>query len=194
MTATPDQVSGSTDSTEIKVLSLRLAMPREVDTAKGPLRTGMLKREVDEAVMLQPTGLYGDGWADLEHHGLEDQAICAYPLEHYAPLAEQMNLELKGGSFGENIVVTGADETTALIGDQLRWGEALLEVTKARAPCATLNEVWNCSTLAAELGRSGRTGWYLRVLEPGMVEGGQQMELVSREANAQTVRQQWFEK
>lgn len=194
MTATPDQVPHTSDSTVIQVLSLRLAMPREVDTANGALRTGMLKREVDEPVLLQTTGLYGDGWADLEHHGLEDQAICAYPLQHYAPLAEQLNLKLGSGAFGENIVVTGVDETTVLIGDQLRWGEALLEVTKARAPCNTLNEVWNCSTLAAELGRSGRTGWYLRVLKPGMVEGGQQMELVSRQPSAKTVRQQWFEK
>ncbi len=189
MTATPES-----QAVAAQVLSLRLAMPHEVETAEGPLRTGLLKREVTEPVLLQTTGLYGDGWADLEHHGLEDQAICAFPLSHYSALNQALELELGAGAMGENAVVGGADEDSVYIGDQLRWGEALLEVTKARQPCGTLNQVWNCSTLAAEMGRSGRIGWYLRVLEPGLVAGGQAMELVKRIDGAQTVKEQWFAK
>lgn len=180
--------------TAAQVLSLRLAMPRVIETSAGPLRTGLHKRDTPEPVLLQTTGLYGDGWADLEHHGLEDQAVCAFPLQNYEKLNQALGLELEAGAMGENAVVGGVDETTVHIGDQLRWGEALLEVTKARAPCGILNQAWDCSQLAAVMGREGLTGWYLRVLEPGVVEAGQQMELVERVAGAATVREQWMQK
>jgi MOSC domain-containing protein YiiM len=180
--------------TAAEVLSVRVAMPSDVATENGPLHTGMLKQVVAGPIQLNLTGLSGDGWADLQHHGLEDQAICAYPEQHYVGLSEVLELRLAAGAFGENVVVRGQDETDVCIGDHYQWGQALLEVTKARQPCLTLNKVWNCSKLAAELGRSGRTGWYYRVLKAGQVSSADALELVLRQPDAVSVRQQWMAK
>jgi len=180
----------------VRTLSIQLAQPTDVPTAEGPFRTAMLKQAVDGPVMLEKRGLAGDGWANLEYHGHEDQAICVYPSRHFADLATELGLpELGAGGFGDNFTVAGIDEESALVGAHYRVGEALVEVTKPRSPCSTLNRVWGNSKLAAAIGRSARTGWYLRVLEAGVVQAGDAWQLVQpAPEGARSIAQSWRNK
>jgi MOSC domain-containing protein YiiM len=175
-----------------QILSLRVGLPKDVPIEGGTLYTGLLKQEVPGEVQLDLRGLQGDGWADLVHHGLEDQGICAYPVAHYRWLSQELGLpELNPGAFGENLVLSGQDEAQVYVGDRYSWGVAELEVTKARKPCAILNQVWNCSRLAAQMSRGGYTGWYFRVLRAGVVSADSRLELISRDESAETILQQW---
>jgi MOSC domain-containing protein YiiM len=182
---------------ELSILlqTVQVALPQLVQTSLGSVRTGLIKRPVQGKVHLGLRALAGDGCADLVHHGLVDQAICVYPHQHLRALAKELQLgERLAGDFGENFTVEGIDEEQIHLGDQFEVGEALVEVSKARAPCHTLNQVWNCAQLAAVMGRRGLTGWYCQVLRPGLVAAGQHMVLVHRDTKAPTVRQQWLDR
>jgi MOSC domain-containing protein YiiM len=136
----------------------------------GPVAVGML-------------GLEGDQVADLVHHGGVDKAIHHYPHDHYATWQEELDghelLEAPGG-FGENISTTGLVETELRIGDRLRLGTALVEVSQGRQPCWKVDHRFQRKGVMARIVRTGRSGWYYRVLEPGEVAAGDMLEMVER--------------
>lgn len=128
-------------------------------------------------------GLAGDEQGDLRVHGGLDKAIHHYPREHYrhwqARLGKHALLE-SPGAFGENISTCGLAEADLCLGDVLRCGEALLQVTQSRQPCWKLNERFGVRDMAAQVQQSGMTGWYYRVLVPGLLEPGQALRLEDR--------------
>jgi MOSC domain-containing protein YiiM len=133
--------------------------------------------------MVERLGLTGDQQADVRVHGGPDKAIYCYPIEHYGKwLAERPSAEslLVPGGFGENLTTRGLDEDQICIGDVLRIGGVRVQVTQPRRPCFKLGlRFANMQMLRAML-RSGRTGWYLRVLEPGLVEAGASITTIDR--------------
>lgn len=72
--------------------------------------------------------------------------------------------------FGENLTTLGLDEDAICIGDVLRAGSALLQVTQPRQPCFKLALRFADSSLPRAMLRTGRSGWYACVLEDGVVE------------------------
>ena len=132
------------------------------------------------AVVVKPLGLDGDEQADTVHHGGTDMAIHHYPRDHYAWWAGLMpDQPLLGaaGAFGENISTTGLDERAACIGDRYRLGTALVEVSQGRKPCWKPAHRLGRPALVAEIVRSSRSGWYYRVIEPGVVAVGDMLKL-----------------
>ncbi len=134
-------------------------------------------------------GLVGDAQADLRVHGGPHRAVYAYPGEHY----EHWNRVAgpgpwEPGMVGENLTTRGLDEENICIGDVLRAGTCLLQVSQPRAPCATLAARVGSNTFPDLFSRSGRVGFYLRVLEEGRVRAGDAITLVQRGAGALRVR------
>ena len=84
------------------------------------------------------------------------------------------------GLFGENFSTTGMSEKTVCIGDLYRVGEALLEVAGPRQPCGKLGYRVGDPEVAERMQEEGSTGWYYRVIEPGLIEAGQTLDLVER--------------
>ena len=77
------------------------------------------------------------------------------------------------GQFGENFTVDGLSDQEVCIGDRYRVGGALFEVTQPRVTCYRVGIRMNEPRMAALLVAHGRPGFYLRVLEEGEVEAGQ---------------------
>ncbi|MGB0953121.1 MAG: MOSC domain-containing protein [Planctomycetota bacterium] len=157
----------------------------------------MCKASVEGAVQLGMRALEGDGCADLVHHGLEDQAVCVMPLEHYAWWREELQREQDTfplGSFGDNFTVVGMTEEHVHVGDVWSIGSAEVVVTKPRHPCSTLNKVWGRNDFAALMGRKGLTGWYLQVRKPGLVTAGDVIHLLHRDPQAPTIAAAWAAK
>jgi len=177
----------------LRTLSIQVALPTEIATSAGPLVTGMLKQPVEGPIELGLRALAGDGCAHTKYHGHEDQAVCVFVAQHLSDLAAELDLpQLGPGSFGDNFTVAGGDESSVCVGEVYRVGTALVEVTKPREPCHLLNEVSWCNKLAASLGRSARTGWYLRVLEAGTVQAGDEWQLERpAAADALTIAEAW---
>jgi MOSC domain-containing protein YiiM len=152
---------------------------RHDEDAATQWQSGIAKDEFVDVLTMQPGGVDGDVQVDLEHHGGVDKAVLIYAASHYPTWQDTLG-ELPFGAFGENVTVDGIDEWMVCIGDQFRLGTALVECTQPRQPCWKLSQRWQRPTLAKEVQDNGRTGWYVRVLEPGSVSLGGSMELVDR--------------
>lgn len=97
------------------------------------------------------------------------------------------------GALGENLTTTGLDRRDLRIGSRLRAGNAVLEISKMRIPCDTLDALnepglppiqWAIFDAQVKAGdasspRWGLAGFYTRVLEEGMVRAGDSIELVA---------------
>ncbi|MDN7142445.1 MOSC domain-containing protein [Pseudomonas sp. JQ170] len=134
-------------------------------------------------VAVTELGLAGDEQGDLRVHGGRDKAIHHYPREHYAAWALELGahpLLQAPGAFGENFSTCGWTEHTVCLGDRLRVGSAVLEVSQGRMPCWKLNDRFGVRDMSLRVQHSGRTGWYYRVLEEGVVAAGSVFELIER--------------
>ncbi|HVY69890.1 MAG TPA: MOSC domain-containing protein, partial [Verrucomicrobiae bacterium] len=92
----------------MKLVSISIAQPQEIEINGKPVLTGIHKQPVAGRVWLGRLGLAGDGQADPTVHGGEHQAVYSYPLEHYAhwqPVLQATTLPF--GTFGENFTVSG---------------------------------------------------------------------------------------
>ncbi len=120
--------------------------------------------------------------ANRHRHGGPDKAINVYPGEHYAGWAEELELALPAGAFGENFTTTGLTEADVCVGDVFRTGDLIVQVSQPRQPCWKLSRRWRIKDLAAGVERTGRTGWYFRVLNEGTIQAGAVLELIERPA------------
>jgi MOSC domain-containing protein YiiM len=149
----------------------------------GQVPSAFVKRPISGPVMVERLGLVGDQQADLRVHGGPDKAVYCYPIEHYAKwLAERPSAEalLVPGGFGENLTTLGLDEDRVCIGDILLIGSVTAQVTQPRTPCFKLGLRFANMLMLRAMIRSGRSGWYLRVLEPGLVEAGASTTIIDR--------------
>lgn len=129
-------------------------------------------------------GLCGDSQGDLVHHGGPEKALHHYPRDHYATwLTEIPELQTTLAAlpaFGENISTLGMTEDLVCVGDIYRAGTALLQVSQGRQPCWKLNTRFGRDDIAMRVQSTGRTGWYYRVLEIGLIKPGDVLTLQSR--------------
>lgn len=157
----------------MKILSLNVASPREVQDAQGePFETSIFKRPVDGRVMLGADGLDGDSRVAAVHEGF-DRAAYVYSWDNYGIWRDELGRDdLAYGQFGENFTVEGMLDGEVHIGDIYRVGAAVVEVTHGRIPCSTLGVRMEDPGFPKTFLKSLRTGFFLRVLEPGEVGAG----------------------
>lgn len=143
--------------------------------------TGFYKSPIEGPAFVGPTNLAGDAQADLKHHGGIDKAVLAYSADHYPQWREDLQMpDVPHGAFGENLTVAGLTEESVCIGDIFRIDSVVFEVSQPRQPCWKLARRWRMHELVAIVVRTGRTGWYLRVLEQGWIAAGIPVELLER--------------
>lgn len=174
----------------MNLISVNVGRPREITHGGQTVTTGIFKAPVAGAVFLRRLNLDGDGQADLRVHGGLDKAVYAYPFEHYAFWARELGQHgFPYGQFGENFTMQGLLEDEACIGDVFRIGEAQVQVTQPRTPCFKLGIRMGDKNFPARFAAANRTGFYLRVLEEGMVKAGDAIDLVERAAGSMSVRE-----
>ncbi len=159
------------DSGEVGVVSVNVAKPAYLGEHRGrPVTSGIAKRPVEAAELwLDRVNLEGDGQAETSIHGGADKAVYAYPSEHLRVWGEELGQALGPAAFGENLTTAGWTEDDVRVGDRWLWGDAVLEVSQPRWPCYKLAMYRGRRDIGRRMRRNGRTGWYLRVLEPGRV-------------------------
>ncbi len=148
---------------------------------KRPWVSAVFKEPVEGKRWLGSTNVEGDCQADLENHGGPDKAVLLYAAAHY-PLwrSELGDPALPYGAFGENFTIDGLTEEIVCIGDVFAVGQARIQVSQPRQPCWKIERRWNRPGLTRQVQRTGRTGWYARVLDEGAVEAGLSIELLER--------------
>lgn len=156
--------------------------------------SGIDKHPASGPVRLGTTGFSGDHQGDRKRHGGPDKAVHHYPRDHYQAWADEIGsipLLKRPGAFGENLTASGLTESDVAVGDRFRLGGSLLEVSQGRQPCWKLNRRFELADMARRVQQSGRTGWYYRVIEEGMISAGDQMQLVGRCHPEWTIARLW---
>lgn len=172
-----------------QLLSVNVSLPKPVEHMGEIVWTGIFKEPAPGRVALRWLNLDGDGQADLAVHGGVDKAVYAYPVEHYDHWRRELGKALAWGQFGENFTVNGMLEDLVSIGDIYRIGTAAVQVTQPRTPCFKLGIRMGDRRFLKPFLASGRTGFYLRVLEEGEVGAGDPIELARADPAGLTVAQ-----
>ena len=151
-------------------------------TRPGTL-SGIDKQPLAGEVHIGELGLLGDEQGDPRVHGGPDKAVHHYAFDHYARWRDELGplppLETPG-AFGENISTRGLTEAEVCLGDRFILGSALLEISQGRQPCWKLNDRFGVADMARRVQATGRSGWYYRVLRPGLTLAGDALTLVER--------------
>jgi len=159
-----------------RVLSVSVGGVQSLRWHGRAVPSGIAKVPVSGPVAVGKRGVVGDEQGDRRNHGGPDKAILAYPDEHYQAWGD--DLGTRGvPSFGENLTITGLLETGAVIGSVYNIGTATVQVSQPRRPCFKLAAFHGIDDLAVVTQRTGRTGFYLRVLVPGRISSGNVMML-----------------
>jgi MOSC domain-containing protein YiiM len=133
------------------------------------------------------SGVVGDGIGSRRHHGGTAQAVYAFAREELDRWSHELGRPLEDGLFGENLTTLGLEVDDAVTGERWRVGTALLEVTGPRVPCATFAGRMGEPGWVRRFADHGRTGAYLAVVEAGVVEPGDPVEVESRPDHGVTV-------
>ena len=145
-----------------------------------PWRSAIFKYPVDGPVELGFRILEGDAVADKKNHGSPDMAVCVYPASHYALWNVEFGSNLGPGCVGENLAIEEQNERTVCIGDVYEIGTALVQVSQPRFPCYKQERRTGVEGFLKAVFATRRTGWYLRVLQPGTLQTGDGPILVER--------------
>lgn len=150
------------------------------------LSRGGIPKLAVPSVELTESGIVGDAWR-YPFHGGRRQAILLMTIEGIDELIAQ-GFPLFPGALGENLTARGLDRRELRIGQRLRLGKAEIELTRLRAPCATLNvygagiqaAMYDAPALAGDPAspRWGLSGFYASVVQPGSVRAGDAIALV----------------
>jgi len=138
---------------------------------------GIPKRPIAEGIVTVEC-IRGDAWAHPQFHGGPNQALLLITSEGIAELMAQ-GFPLYYGALGENLTTSGLDRRQMRIGQRYRAGEVLLELTKLRSPCSTLDQygpgirqaIYDAQVKAGDPAspRWGLSGFYARVIRPGVI-------------------------
>jgi len=162
----------------MRVVSVNVGQPREVETPRGTVLTSIFKSPVQGRVEVRGNNVAGDRQSDLTVHGGPKKAIYAYAWEHYAYWTGTLHRELTPGSFGENLTTEGLLETDVQLGALYRVGSAILGVTQPRMPCYKLALRFELASMVKLFWQSGFSGIYFGVVEEGEIGAGDPMELL----------------
>jgi MOSC domain-containing protein YiiM len=150
---------------------------------------GLPKRGVMGPVMLTETSIEGDRCRNRMVHGGPLQAVLMLSAEVIDALAAQ-GYPVFYGALGENLTVSGLDPHRWRMGQRYRVGQdALIELTKRRTPCFHLDVYGpaikagifdaQCKANDVTSPRWGHSGFYARIIRPGLIQAGDGMILES---------------
>jgi len=173
----------------MKLLSVNVGLPREVEWNGRIIRTSIFKAPVSGRVRVRKLNVDGDQQSDLTVHGGVDKAVYVYSSKHYGFWRDVLPAaDLAWGAFGENFTAEGAlDDKAVHIGDRFRIGSAEFVVTQPRMPCFKLGIRFGRADMVKRFMHSGHNGFYFGVAEEGEVAAGDSIELLTRDKNRITV-------
>ncbi|MCP3985275.1 MAG: MOSC domain-containing protein [bacterium] len=143
----------------------------------GEIQSAIRKRPQTGVVNLTMAGLPGD---EVNHHahGGPNRALHVYPIEHYATFEEAAGHPFPVPCFGENFTLRGLTEAHVRVGDIWQVGTARLQVTMPTERCAHPGRLAGEPRIMKRIVRDALCGWYLRVLEPGELQAGDEVTRV----------------
>src|SRR5271163_4179561 len=158
------------------VLSVNVGLPKDIDWRGKTVHTAIWKEPAQGRCTVRRLNIDGDGQGDLLGHGGEHRAVMVYQIDSYRYWERYFGRKFPTyGQFGENLTIDGLPDNEVCIGDRYQIGGALLEVTQPRVTCYRVGIRMGEPRMPALLVERRRPGFYLRVLEEGQVEAGDEI-------------------
>ena len=158
------------------LVSVNVGMPKNVPWQGKNVFTGVFKDPVSGQRRVGKLNVEGDGQGDLAGHGGEQRAVFVYQIDSYRYWERELGRDdFVYGQFGENFTVEGLGDDEVCIGDRYRIGTATFEVSQPRVTCYRVGIRMNDPRIPALLVSHHRPGFYLRVLEQGEVQAGDEI-------------------
>src|SRR2546427_3168405 len=170
------------------IVSVNIGAVREIVYRGRPRTTAIWKEPVAKRLPVLAEQVSGDHQADLWVHGGPAKALYSYASEDYAWWSEELGESLAPGTFGENLTTAGVDLNDLRIGQHVRAGTALLEVTAPRFPCWKLGFRMGTQKFPRRVLEAARAGTHFAGVEQGDVGAGDPIAPASRAAHPVTVR------
>lgn len=174
----------------MKIISTNIAKPTTIIWNGKEENTGIYKTPTNQPIYLGKDDVKKDSVIDRKNHGGTYKACYLFSEIHY-PYWKYLYPDLKWdwGMFGENLTVSGMDETEIFVGDIYKIGTALVQVSQPREPCYKLGVKFNNLNIIKNFIQHGFSGTYVSVLKEGNVNIGDQLILEKRPKNSLTVAQ-----
>lgn len=133
------------------------------------IKKGTPKSDVGSGFLEEGFGLKGDA-----HGGDWHRQISLLSIEQIGTMKVK-GLDVKPGSFAENLTTSGFDLGSVKVGDRLKIGEsAILEVTQigkeCHTRCAIYNKIGECIM--------PEQGVFARIISPGVVKTSDSIDII----------------
>lgn len=159
----------------------------------GPRKSlSSIVKSPHEQLHISTEGALEDEQGNKKLHGGVEMALHQYAQDSYSALQKafpSIAEKLQFGSIGENISAPAMTDDNVYIGDIYKMGEVSLQVSSPRAPCSRINQRYGLKKIDVFILKQGITGWYLRVLEGGVIKVGDKLSLQHRLEKPVSVKQ-----
>ena len=174
----------------MKVVSTNLGKTTSFLWNRKQEQTGIFKYPVKEGIFLGTTDVANDAVIDRKHHAGVNKACYLFSAEQYAYWKKLYpHLKWDWGMFGENLTINGLDESVMRIGDIYKLGAATVQISQPREPCYKLGVRFGDQGILKQFIHRGFPGTYVRILQEGTVQIGNELDLLQQSENPLTVKQ-----
>jgi MOSC domain-containing protein YiiM len=174
----------------VQITSTNIAKPTTIIFNGQEVVTGIYKTPTNRPIYLGKENVKDDEVTDRKYHGGEFKACYLFSENHYDYWKNLYpNLNWNYGMFGENLTISGLDETKIHIGDIYKVGKALVQITQPREPCFKFGVKFGNQNVLTQFIEHGYPGTYVRVLEEGFVKTGDAFTLIEPAKNSLTTHQ-----
>ncbi|MDQ3021841.1 MAG: MOSC domain-containing protein [Bacteroidota bacterium] len=173
----------------MKVLSLNIGTPKEIEWLGKKITTSIFKKPVLGKHKVKFLTIEGDKQSDKKHHGGFDKAVYSYSIEYYDYWKKIIGREdWDPGLFGENLTTQNLKDDDAKIGNIYKIGTAMIMPVQPRFPCQTLCARFGMKEMIDKFYNSKRNGTYFRVIEEGYIEQGDEIDLIEESKYNVTIK------
>lgn len=164
-----------------KILSLNIGHPAPMEWKGKSIVSSMKKHPVPGPLKVHTEYIEENTFAQPEFHGAPHSVLYAYGLKSALEFVKLLGLtEYEPGTTGETVTLDELDEFEVSVGDKFRFGRVLAEATYPRIPCGKVNFRMQHERGQKAMQECGRSGVYFRILEPGEIAMGDQVQRVER--------------
>lgn len=154
----------------MKIISVNISKPTTFIWMGKEETTGIYKEPTNKPIYLTKNDVLNDEISNRLNHGGFYKACYLFSSDQYPYWKELYpNLDWTWGMFGENLTVSGFDETKVFLGDVYKVGEALVQVSQYREPCYKFGHKFGTQKILKQFIQHGFGGTYLSILEEGYV-------------------------
>ena len=173
----------------MKIISTNLGEEKTFQWKNQEITTGIFKTPVKGPLQLGPYQVQGDYINNKKVHGGVDKACYGFGENYYDYWkALYPDLEWTYGMFGENLTISDVDEAKLKIGDIYKVGSAIIQISQPRQPCNKFAAKFQSTDLIKQFIDFEHPGIYMRIIQPGEVQAGDELSLDLRNEKALSVQ------